>query len=130
MTEDDRPPERFDYAAARANLEKKQAALRARRLALWQQAQADAQKIIDMIIARYAPQRIIQWGSVLQPEHFSEASDIDLAVVGVDPVTFLRLLGDAEDLTRFPLDLLRWEEVPPAFQEVILSKGKVVYVRD
>ncbi len=120
----------FDYDAARANLDKKQAALRAHRLALWQQAHADAQQIINMIISRYAPQRIIQWGSVLQPQHFSEASDIDLAVAGVDSITFLRLLADAEDLTEFPLDLLRWEEIPAPFQQAILSKGKIVYVQN
>jgi|GEM_PF-6968127 len=49
----------FDYDAARAKLEGRRAALRAHRLALWQQAHADAQQIINMIISRYAPQRII-----------------------------------------------------------------------
>jgi len=122
--------EHFDYAAGRAYLEKKQAALRAKRLALWQQAQEDVQKIIEMIIRRYDPQQIIQWGSVLEPEHFSEASDIDLAVAGVDPVLFLRLLADAEVMTEFSLDLIRWEEIQPAFQKVITAKGKVVYAKN
>jgi predicted nucleotidyltransferase len=120
----------FDYAAAREHLREKHAALQAQRLALWKQAQADAQAIIEMIARRYDPQQIIQWGSVLAPEHFSETSDIDLAVAGVDPIVFLQLLGDAEALTDFPLDILRWEEVPPAFQRTILAKGKVVYAKD
>ncbi|NEO27206.1 MAG: nucleotidyltransferase domain-containing protein [Kamptonema sp. SIO4C4] len=82
-----------------------------------------------MIIDRYNPQRIIQWGSVLEPKHFSEASDIDLAIAGVDVITFMTLLGEAEEMTDFPLDLLRWEEVHPSFQKVILMKGKVVYAK-
>ncbi|MBN2005349.1 MAG: nucleotidyltransferase domain-containing protein [Anaerolineae bacterium] len=120
----------FDYAAAREHLQKKHAVLQAKRLALWQKAQAEAQAIIALIVRRYDPQKIIQWGSILAPQHFSEASDIDLAVAGVDPIVFLQLLGDAEALTDFPLDILRWEEMPPAFQKTILTKGKVVYVKD
>lgn len=120
----------FDYTAAREYLREKHATLQTQRLALWKQAHADAQAIIEMIARRYDPQQIIQWGSVLAPEHFSEASDIDLAVVGVAPVVFLRLIGDAEALTDFPLDILRWEEVPPVFQRTILAKGKVVYAKD
>ena len=120
----------FDYAAAREHLQQKHAALHAKRLALWQQAHADAQAIIEMIARSYDPQQIIQWGSVLAPLHFSEASDIDLAVAGVDSVVFLQLLGDAEALTDFLLDILRWEEVSPAFQKTILMKGKVVYAKD
>ncbi|MBN2002495.1 MAG: nucleotidyltransferase domain-containing protein [Anaerolineae bacterium] len=120
----------FDYASSRAYLQDKQMALQAKRLALWQQAQEDVQKIIEMIIRRYDPQQIIQWGSVLEPEHFSEASDIDLAVAGVDSVLFLRLLADAEVMTEFSLDLIRWEEIQPAFQKVITAKGKVVYAKN
>ena len=121
--------EHFDYAAGRAYLEKKHAALRATRLALWQKAQEDAQKIIAMIVRQYDPQQVIQWGSVLEPAHFSEASDIDLAVAGIDPVLFLRLLSDAEAMTEYPLDLVRWEDIQPAFQKVIAAKGKVVYAK-
>jgi predicted nucleotidyltransferase len=64
---------------------------------------------------------------VLQPQHFSEASDIDLAVAGLEFPQFMRLFAEAEELTRFPLDLLRWEEIDPSFQKVILAKGKVLY---
>ena len=108
----------FDYSAARVYLQQKHVALQAQRLVLWQQTHADAQAIIEMIAHRYASQ------------HFSEASDIDLAVAGVDAVTFLHLIGDAEALTDFSLDILRWEEVPPVFQKTILAKGKVVYAKD
>lgn len=55
---------------------------------------------------------------------------IDLAVAGVDPVLFLQLLGDAEAMTEFSLDLIRWEEIQPAFQKVIAAKGKVVYAKN
>ncbi len=43
-------------AAVREYLREKHAALQAQRLALWKQAQADAQAIIEMIARRYDPQ--------------------------------------------------------------------------
>jgi aryl carrier-like protein len=52
-----------------------------------------------MIIQNYHPKQIIQWGSLLESRHFSEASDIDLAVVGLDSLSFMRLLADAENMT-------------------------------
>ncbi|PPT07582.1 hypothetical protein CKA32_004268 [Geitlerinema sp. FC II] len=54
-------------------------------------------------------------------------SDIDLAVAGLEFPKFMRLFAEAEELTRFSLDLLRWEEVDPSFQRVILAKGVVLY---
>ncbi len=99
----------------------------AQRLALWKIAQQDAQNIIEMIIEKYQPTQIIQWGSLLQPKHFSEASDIDLAVVGLDAITFMQLLADAEQMTQFPLDLIQWENIHSSFQKIILMKGKIIY---
>ena len=117
----------FYYAKARHFLSQKQKALQVQRYSLWQKAQLDSQKIIDMVIRDYAPRQMIQWGSVLKPEHFSEASDIDLAVIGVALLTFLQLFAEAEAMTDFSLDLVRWEDIHPAFQRILLMKGKVIY---
>lgn len=76
---------------------------------------------------RFGPSRVIQWGSVLEPAHFSEMSDIDLAIEGVGSVAFLDLLRVAEEYTSFPLDVVRWENLEPEFQRIILMKGKVRY---
>jgi predicted nucleotidyltransferase len=117
----------FDIRAARRYLRQKQETRQANRLVLWQQASQDARKIIKMIEEKYQPKQIIQWGSILDPKHFSEISDIDLAIAGLDAMTFMRLLADAEALTTFPLDLVQWEAIHPAFQNIILMKGKIVY---
>ncbi|MGK5091540.1 nucleotidyltransferase domain-containing protein [Deltaproteobacteria bacterium TL4] len=119
----------FDYGAARRHLRQKQEAMQSIRYDLWQRAKEDSQKIIQMIVARYDPRKIIQWGSILEQKHFSEASDIDLAVEGVDAILFMRLLANAEELTKFPLDLLRWEEIDSSFQRIIEKKGRVVYAQ-
>lgn len=117
----------FDYQASRHFLEQKYLTLRTKRHALWQQAHSDCQNIIAMIIKDYHPKRIIQWGSVLDPKHFSEVSDIDLAVEGLESQMFLKLFAQAEDLTNFSLDLVQWEYIHPSFQEIILMKGTIVY---
>ncbi|MEB3311048.1 MAG: nucleotidyltransferase domain-containing protein [Snowella sp.] len=111
----------------RAYLKRKHESLTTKRLELWAIAQQDSQNIIAMIIDKYQPQQIIQWGSVLNAKHFSEASDIDLAVKGLDSLPFMQLLADAEDMTQFPLDLIQWENIHPSFQKIILMKGKIVY---
>ena len=115
------------HTQVRNYLKKKHDAQRAKRLALWEIAQKDTKNIIEMIIQKYHPKKIIQWGSLLEPRHFSEASDIDLAVVGLDSLSFMKLLADAEDMTKFPLDLVQLELINPSFQKIILTKGKVVY---
>lgn len=112
---------------AKDYLKRKEEAKKAKRLALWESAQQEANNIIKMIVEKYQPQYIIQWGSILEPKHFSEASDIDLAVVGLDAIAFMKVLADAEEMTQFPLDLVQWENLHPSFQKIILMKGKIIY---
>ena len=115
------------YIQTRHYLKNKQDSQRAKRLALWEVAQQDAKNIIEMIIWKYQPKQIIQWGSILEPKHFSEASDIDIAVVGIDSLSFMKLLADAENMTKLPLDLVQLESIHPSFQKIILLKGNIIY---
>ncbi len=117
----------FDYSSARIYLQEKQDTLKAQRFDLWKKAQEDTCQIIGVIINKYEPKRIIQWGSVLESRHFSEASDIDLAVEGVDSLKFMEMLATVEDMTSFSLDLVRWENIHSSFQKIILMKGKIIY---
>ena len=120
----------FDYSLAGANLKRRHDERQARRRKLFEQAQADSQNIVAMIIARYAPRRVYQWGSLLQPEHFDENSDIDIAVEGIESVdAFFRLYGDAMQLTRFHLDLVEFDKLTPLDRETIAGKGVVLYER-
>ena len=94
------------------------------------QARADFRRIISMIVDRFAPIRIYQWGSLVEDGHFSELSDIDIAVEGVtDPRLFFEMVREAEKLTELPLDLLQIEHVHPVYAEGIRRRGRVVYGR-
>ncbi len=91
---------------------------------------ADAARIVAMIAARYRSQRIVQWGSILDPARFQPYADLDVAVEGVtDPERFFAMLHEAEQLTPWPLDIVQLEHVEPEFRRSILENGKVVYER-
>jgi predicted nucleotidyltransferase len=90
----------------------------------------DFERIKAMIVERYNPKRIYQWGSLLDESKFREYSDIDIAIEGInDPETFFNIYADAEKLTSLPLDLLDIDKVATEFSQIIKSKGIIVYER-
>lgn len=121
----------FDVVAARNTLAQRNSLRREQLLAKASQAQADFCLIKEMLIRDYHPLRIYQWGSLLQPEHFQEISDIDIAVEGwPDPMMGLHALDDACRLTQFPVDLVELERIHPAHADTIRKEGRLVYDRD
>ena len=120
----------FDIQAARENWRKRVDERDRQRRKLWEKAKAEADHAVALIIERYKPRRVIQWGSVLRPERFTEISDIDIAVEGVtDPATWSQLERDVLAIVSFPLHLIPFEHVIPVHQQDILSRGRVVYER-
>lgn len=114
----------------RGFLDRKTVAQRQRNEALWRQASQDAEAIIRMIIETFKPKAIYQWGSVLGGRQFSEISDIDIAVEGLGSAErYFAMLGEAERLTHFPLDLVEMEHVEPEYAELIRKHGRCVYAR-
>ena len=104
----------------------KQAANRA----LHEQAVQDCESLLLMIIKRFDPIRVYQWGSLLHPAQFREYSDIDLAVEGItSPQAYFDMLAEAQAMTRFPVDIVQMEKILPEFAESIRQYGRVVYER-
>jgi len=90
------------------NLKKREFVLERMRRRLFNKAIADCKAIVDLIINRYQPLKIVQWGSLLDFQKYDENSDIDIAVEGIiDAEKYFALLGDAMLLTRFPLDIVQ-----------------------
>lgn len=120
----------FDIAAAAKTFNAREEQKAARRKRLHAKACADFTRIVDMMIREYQPRRILQWGSLLEPDDFDENSDIDVAVEGLaDARAYLDLFGKAADMTEFPLDLVEWEKLDRDSRESILLRAKVVYER-
>ncbi|MFH0922118.1 MAG: nucleotidyltransferase domain-containing protein [Fibrobacterota bacterium] len=119
-----------ELSSARKHLQARIDGMASTWLDLHRKAEADVRVIIAMIIERYKPQRIYQWGSVLNPASFRDYSDIDIALEGLGhPMDLLHILRDAETLTDFPLDIVELEKIDPIHAESIRSKGKCVYER-
>ena len=111
----------------RSREEQRQARLDLRFKRAW----ADARAVIELLITKYRPRCIYQWGSLLDRTLFWERSDIDIAVEGiVTPQEFFAMYGEADRLTSVPLDIVALEKVEPEFADIIRLKGKLVYDRN
>ena len=122
--------EEIDLEAVRAFLQNKEDVLKTRLRGKRQAACADFDRIVAYIISKYNPSRIYQWGSLMRPENFSEISDIDIGLEGLKgPEEYFAVLGDAMDMTSFPLDIIELEKIDPADAEHIRKKGRLVYER-
>ncbi len=107
----------------------KTARCKARNLRNWQQAVIDAERIIDFIVKEFNPFAVYQWGSVLNANAFSDISDIDIAVEGLDSAeTFFALVDRAERMTDFPLDIVLMELVQPEYANLIRTHGRCVFM--
>ena len=120
----------FNIQKAREFVREKQRRLEEERHVRFERAWHDFNKIIAMLINKYNPKRIYQWGSLLNEKHFSEISDIDIAVEGIKSAEeYFAMLGDAMQLTDISLDLIEIEKIEPIYAKGIREKGRIVYER-
>lgn len=118
-------------AQMREYFDKKAAERQTRNEELRLQAIKDADAIIAMIIDKYNPKTIYQWGSVLKPNAFSPISDIDIAIEGLNSVeNFFALVNEADEMTRFPVDIVEVEHVMPEYLALIKKYGICRYIHD
>lgn len=121
----------FDIDSARTSYQERRIARRQTRYELWALARGDADKIIAGIRERWHPNRIVIWGSLLKPDRFTENSDIDIAVEGVnDMERWSEMEAWALGQTDIALDLIPLEKAHPEHRSRILETGSVVYERE
>jgi predicted nucleotidyltransferase len=98
------------------------------RAALLEQAQNDARAIIEKIARAHDPRRIYQWGSLVETRHFTELSDIDIALEGLRSVEeYFAVLGEVMGMTAFPLDIIELEKVDAETADGIRRRGRIVH---
>ncbi len=120
----------IDLDRVRVFLRDKERRRRAAVDARFERAGRDARAIVAQIAAEVNPQRIYQWGSLLDRTRFSEISDIDIAVEGLrGPAEFFRTLGIAMEGTSLPVDVVEIERVPADTAERIRTRGVLVHER-
>jgi predicted nucleotidyltransferase len=120
----------IDLAAARGFLAAKDEARERILNARFAKAGADFQAIASLIIERYRPKRLYQWGSLLDRRRFSEISDIDIALEGIQNAeTYFAILGEVMNMTEFPLDIVEMEKIGAENARHIRETGRLVHER-
>jgi len=120
----------MDIGKVRAFLLEKEENRKKTLYARWLEARADFERITAHIIASYRPVRVYQWGSLLDFEKFSEISDIDIALEGIAGAEeFQALIGDAMDMSSFPIDIVRMENLDPETADLIRRQGRLIHER-
>ncbi len=120
----------FDIQKAREFIQKKRANILREKHQRFEKAWHDFDNIVALLIKRYDLKEIYQWGSLLDRKYFSEISDIDIAVEGVKSAEqYFQMIGEAMELTDFPLDLVDIEKVDPIYAESIRKRGRLIYQR-
>ena len=120
----------FDIQKAREFIQKKRANILREKHQRFEKAWHDFDNIVALLIKRYDLKEIYQWGSLLDRKYFSEISDIDIAVEGVKSAEqYFQMIGEAMELTDFPLDLVDIEKVDPIYAESIRKRGRLIYER-
>jgi len=115
---------------AREFIRKKEERIKGEKNPRFEQAWRDFDKIVAMIIKKYNPKRIWQWGSLLDQFYFSNISDIDIAVEGLkDSSDIYSILRDTWELTDFPVHLVEMKHVNIIYKKHIKQDGKLVYER-
>lgn len=94
------------------------------------QAEARAQRLLrdvprarELLRSRYAVARVVLFGSLATGD-VSPRSDVDLAVLGLEPARYFDALADLMELFGSPVDLVRIEEAPTSLRERIAAEGK------
>lgn len=120
----------IDITRARATLERRRQDRAARLAEREKNAREAVQRILDLLLEKYKPLRVYQWGSLLHEGEFREWSDIDIAVEGLsDPLDGLRAADDASRLTDIPVDLVELDRIDPRHAATIRDEGRLLYER-
>ena len=120
-----------DLDRARAFLDAKEVRRQRELDRRFERASRDFENIVAIIVARFAPLRVWQWGSLLDRNSFSEISDIDIAIEGLEggPATWFALIGEVMGMTDFKLDIMEMERIRPENADHIRQTGRLVHER-
>ncbi len=86
----------------------------------------EAVRLAQALQAAYGATHVFLFGSVLDAEKFSPASDIDLAVEGLSPERFWQAAAFVQHSGAFPVDLVDLASARPSLRERIREAGRVL----
>ncbi len=80
-----------------------------------------AWKAVDQLKNKYKWDALYLFGSITKPEKFSEHSDIDIGIQGLENVLHYRFIADLSELLEWGIDVVRLEDC--SFAEAIKMRG-------
>jgi len=97
----------------------------------FQESRTLAEDCVGVLVRRYPIRRAWLIGSLLTPDYFHAASDIDLVVEGLPSKHYFAALSCLYDLLPPDLesDLITLETAQPGLREHIMKEGKLLYER-
>ena len=87
----------------------------------------EAYRLAALAAERFSFRRLYLFGSVVADTPLAVWSDIDLAVEGLAPEDYFRLLGTLTAATGYLLDLKPWEELARETRERIEQIGELLH---
>ena len=90
------------------------------------EALRSAKYVSEILAKQFNVNKVILFGSALQPGYFTRHSDIDIAVAGLEKTRYFEALGELMLKCDRAIDLKPIEDATPLLQEKI-SSGKVLY---
>ena len=92
---------------------------------LMEEARQVAASAAELLRTQFGVTRVVLFGSLVHPSLFHLKSDIDLAVWGLAEEDYYRTVGILQSLNpKFSVDLVRFEDISPDFQAIILKEGQ------
>lgn len=119
--------ESFDRVHERERERRRREAQEAAQRRLVNKAQRIANQVIKHVTAEYEPEKIYQAGSLVDSDRFTEISDIDIAISGLQPNELEEISDWAEEKSSFPVDILDLDRAEQVHVESITKKGRQVY---
>ncbi len=91
---------------------------------LRQRAWATAHRVAEMLYTRFGASQVAVFGSLAEGTWFSEASDIDFVVSGLNNDTYLEALWETRTLSQeFKIDVVNFESTKGRFRERIQKQA-------
>lgn len=90
----------------------------------------ESKRLAQFLAEKFYVQAVYLFGSLIREEIITPATDIDLAVSGLQPEFLYKAIGNLERETQFPFDLVDLDEAPLSLRERILKEGKLLYERE
>jgi predicted nucleotidyltransferase len=114
-----------------AEVERYRESLKSRQIRIDEQTRIrleDAQRVAARAAAilkeKFGAVRVVAFGSLTSSDLFHQHSDIDLAAWGIKDRDYFRAVGVLQAVDpRFSIDLISFEDAPPALQQTILQNG-------